>query len=108
MTIRFRKGETLEAVELHPLSSKAQDLITRYRNKEKNAPLTSIYDRPSEKKREAFESIREEMARVKGEDLRATGGNSYLFSCGYMAKDTRKRLWLIYHTASLRYAIKLN
>ena len=78
-------------------------MFTRW--KTSDGGLLDKYDRPSKKKIQAFEKIRQEMEDLGGKDLRVTGGNSYHFSCAYSVKDKAGRDWLIYHAPTTVIAV---
>lgn len=98
-------GDDLNVTFLNTSTKKAQSMIYRHFKSTKENIYQS-YAKPSSAKVSAFNEIKKECSLVGGYALKMTGAGSDIFSCAYKV-DTDTGTYLIYHTPSNRFAIKL-
>jgi hypothetical protein len=109
-TIKFKRNVKLDLIEVGLKSDKGQHMYRAWKWESMGDRSTNLYDaykNPSPSKRSAWCAIFEECQKAQGTDLALTGSNLYKFSAAYMAFDAKGMPWLIYHTPTYRYGIRL-
>lgn len=109
-TIRFKKNVKLPLIEVGLASDKGQHMYRAWKWESMGSRSTNLYDaykNPSPDKRSAWCAIFEECQMTQGEALAVTGWSTYSFSAAYKTFDAKGDPWLIYHTPSYRYGIRL-
>ena len=105
--LRTANGSVLNVTWLNPSTKQAQRVIHMYEYTKKGDSIFKAYGRPSGRKISAFNEIAKEMSDVNGYGMRITGAGSDVFSCAYKVKDGSGFEYLVYHTPSNRFAIKV-
>ena len=100
-------GIDLEVTPVKPTTQKGQRIIRAWSVAQKTDIFQS-YKKPSSHKVAAFNDIKKEMEEAGGSSLRMTGAGCDYFSCAYKVWDVDGNPYIIYHTPTNRYAVRLN